>query len=1772
MILEDGALIGVVNRGEAAMRFMRALKEYNFKHKTSFKSVAFYVEEEVSALFVQAADYAYPLSSFGTFSKTDTPYLMHDLLLHALTSSGCNAVWAGWGFVSEDTQFVFMLEQAGIVFLGPSAASMSSLGDKINSKALAMRSQVAVTPWSEEPIHSLEHAYEWAEKIGYPVILKASNAGGGRGIRFVWNKDSLEQAYHSTKDETKRITGTEIFFMERLVPVARHFEVQALGDCHGNVKTFGVRDCSIQRKNQKIIEETPPVHVDSALLDEMEASAKRLLEQAQYTGAGTVEFIYDVERGAAYFMEVNARLQVEHTITEELYQIDLVASQIDIARGLSIEEYQYTARGHVMELRLNAEDALQDFKPAPGYVRHFSLAAGLGVRIDSGVASGSTIPAQFDSMIAKIIVRGKDREEALARLERAIHESFIAIKGGTTNRLFALELLHHPQVIAGGVSTRFVEELLEKREFSPAYATHALLVVAAENYLLREEREEQIFAQEVRLLGQPREVKPLTAQSIVLTLNKQRYELEVRALSSKLFSIKYLNRQYLYTYHREMHQRSVLGFAGETLAVQVSASGMLWRIEVGNIAYLVDSDSYGVVAATSPGVILNVLVKEGDLVDAGAPLLYMEAMKMEMPIYAPMSGRVSAVMVDAGEQVMAGSVLVKLEESDDDKNRSIESEPVNYTLFDVMLQENPHSELEVQALMSGHIAKKHLEKYLQAEVEFLSMSLPYYVLTTHLFSHDSVAGGERLSFREGFLRLLRGLPYDEAPSDLQFIIDQLVRLYDDYSHRELDYNTILSLGRRLYHANAHRAEQEKLLQHLLVHIKEVDADVNRDLVDWLQAVVSMNNGLSTVAQDFIYHHFTKHDLKCLATDKVVRFQRVFDLMHRHPRHKHELMHMAINYGPASELELFMRANGGAQEYLSMEILVHKLYLNRNMRIGFYRPRYFEFEYTDYDGTVVTAALVVYLKHTDVREVLKSQHISHVLFMNHSQNKLKERDLQQSIEEDRASMKVRRISVLSADLDEFAVAYHHYQVEGGTFHEDNVYRDINPFHFHQLRLHRLSPFFIEHYRLSSTMGLIVAQAKEDPKDERFILYMSIEALRPLRQDKVYLLGLEESLSEGVFALRQAQLRRKKRLYWNRVLIFVQQPIDSLSNEIGNYALELSQKLLDTELGIERVSLYVNHQQGRQEEITLTSSGTLKQMQLMSRTPKEEPLKLQTRYDSKVMRAHARGVFYPYELICFLQNGDFGIPKAEFIEYDLVDESSYEIEIVKREPAHNQANVILGLIMQEVDGVVYKRVILLSDPTQDMGSLAEPEARRVIAALNMAEAMNLPVEWLPLSSGAKITLDSGTENLDWTAATLRRIIEFTQAGGEINIIVSGVNVGAQSYWNAEATMLMHTRGLLIMTESGSMLLTGKRALDFAGSVSARDNLGIGGAHAVMLPNGQAQMFAPTLKDAYRLLLQHYTTFYAGSNGKVAVVQTNDDPKRDMSVMAYEDAFESGFKTIGDIFSETYNADRKKPFSMRQVMASLCDHDTQPLERMAMMANAQGVIVWQARIGGYACGLIGIESHSQTRHGQFSSDGPSSYAGGTLYPMGSKKLARAVNIFSQRVPLVILANLSGFDGSPESLRLKQLEWGAEIGRAIVNFKGPILFVVTSRYHGGAYVVFSKMLNSNITTYALEGSFASVIGGAPAAAVVFPALVAKRTIADPRWVEAQRRKDMSASESNELYQEIYLEKQQELAVEFDQTHNIQRAKDVGSIDEIIKLSELREKVTAFISQYYQE
>ena len=749
---------------------------------------------------------------------------------------------------------------------------------------------------------------------------------------------------------------------------------------------------------------------------------------------------------------------------------------------------------------------------------------------------------------------------------------------------------------------------------------------------------------------------------------------------------------------------------------------------------------------------------------------------------------------------------------------------------------------------------------------------------------------------------------------------------------------------------------------------------------------------------------------------------------------------------------------------------------------------------------------------------------------------------------------------------------------GAAAEDRALRGLHPLIAERLGLWRLSGFELARLPAPPDVHLFRARGRQVPADQRLIALADVRDLTVLRDSGGRIRGLpqlDRALDACLDSLRSVRSadREAAKLDWNRVMLHVGPVADISITELRQVMRSLAPRAKS--LGLEQVltRLRVARGSAQPREVTLRMSWPPGAgLTLRVTDPPSEPLRELDSYTQNVIRARRRGAVYPYELIPLItRSPDRDGTAGTFTEYDL-DPTGDPVP-VDRAPGSNVANLVLGVVTTPTrrypEGM--RRVVLLGDPTRALGAIAEPECRRVLAAIDLARRLDAPVEWFALSSGAKIAMDSGTETMDWISRVLRAIIEFTQAGGEINVVVAGINVGAQPYWNAEATMLMHTKGILIMTPDSAMVLTGKQSLDYSGGVSAEDNFGIGGYDRIMGRNGQAQYWAPDLSAATDVLLAHYEHTYTAPGERFPrPAPTTDPADRDISAAPHAGQADE-FTALGEIFDHASNPGRKKPFDMRSLLRGVADADHEPLERWADMADAESAVVVDAHLGGQPVALIGFESRLLPRHGPHPVDGPSRWTAGTLFPRSSKKTARAINAASGNRPLVILANLSGFDGSPESLRQLQLEYGAEIGRAVVNFDGPIVFCVVSRYHGGAFVVFSGTLNDNMEVAAVQGSYASVIGGAPAAAVVFAAEVRKRTAADPRVADLQKaiaeatasgdhdKASLLREELDAAWPVVHAEKLGQIADEFDSQHSIQRAQSVGSVKAIVPAAGLR-------------
>ena len=554
---------------------------------------------------------------------------------------------------------------------------MRLLGDKIEGKRLAEKAGVPVAPWSGGPVETAEEAKRVGEELGFPLMIKAAAGGGGRGMRKVDKAEELEQAIERARAEAESSFGDPSVLMERLVGEARHVEVQLMADGEGGVWALGVRDCSYQRRHQKVVEESASPVLNAEQERELAESASRLALEAGYNGAATVEFLYEPDSGNFSFMEVNTRLQVEHPVTEEVTGTDLVRLQLHVAAGGKLEGDPPPPRGHAIEVRLNAEDPGRDFAPSPGRISLLRLPAGPGIRVDSGVAEGDTVPPEFDSMIAKIIAHGDTREQAIARLRRAVADTMVTIEEGTTNQGFLLELLGRDELRKGEVDTGWLDRLQAAGDVQPIRHADAALVQAAialSDAATADER--------ARFYALARRGRPPADADVCRTV-----DLLHRGVSYRFTVCQTAPRPLPRRGRRPPHRgdrraadrarepaRPTAGASYRTVTALQDADLL---VEVNGVPHRVSRDEGGLIRSHGPGVVVAIPVSEGDEVQAGDVVAVTESMKMESSLTATVPGRVREVFVSPNSQVPAGKPLLQIdpveEESDGRRGRARES-------------------------------------------------------------------------------------------------------------------------------------------------------------------------------------------------------------------------------------------------------------------------------------------------------------------------------------------------------------------------------------------------------------------------------------------------------------------------------------------------------------------------------------------------------------------------------------------------------------------------------------------------------------------------------------------------------------------------------------------------------------------------------------------------------------------------------------------------------------------------------------------------------------------------------------------------------------------------------------------------------------------------------------------------------------------------------------------------------------------------------------------
>ena len=1505
-------------------------------------------------------------------------------------------------------------------------------------------------------------------------------------------------------------------------PEIRRLEAPVLVDRRGTTWALGVIDVTVRHLDRTVLAEAPVPGLSAELARSVREAAVRFAGAKGKAGAFTVSFLADPTKGEHRFSGTAAGLPETVAVLESLNELDLPALVAHLSRGGTLDGEAPEPRGVAMQAALSALDPEDGFAPRPGIVESLRLPAGAGLRADPFVEEGS-VPSAPGFVIARVTTHGRNRAEALGRLQLGVAATAAVVSGGTTDKAFLTEVLDRPELagqsgqLAGqsagqDAETGWLDRLVASGEHLPRRGAEvALLAVAIAAY------EEESAAARARFYesaarGRP-EVPREVGHGVGLRHRGHAYFLRVACLSHGLFRVEVDGRA--------LDVRAGLaGRTGRSLAsgekswrVSLAPQGSRKLVEVNGIPHRIEQTGEAAAEQGDPG----------DRAETGERRVRFDGLEA-----AP-----QAVPLEEARRLLLGYDVVPHA-----VHRRLTG-PAGAAGDFPLEREILRAFVDVAALFRRQPAAGEADEGRHSAEEYLF---------TYLRDLDSWETGLPPAFLGKLRHALAhyGVGSLERSPDLE---ESLFRIA--ISHQRLPQQVPAVLA---------------LLERSLERGDPPGANGGNDFRALLERMISETQGTSPAVHDLArevrYRLFDRPvllaarerayaaaeaDLALLAQDsgpeeRALRVRALVDCT--------QPLHRILSQRFASAGPSFRQA--------LLEIMVRRFYRIRelqNVNATGMDGQDFAIAGYDYQGSHVhliashagpegLAPSLAAVRALAGKAAPGSEIVADLYFWSPGPQANEDdaaAEIAARLAEGDYPQDLRRVAVTASSPDGIRnFTFRRGDDEAGAdgaFREERVYRGIHPMMALRLQLWRLRNFQLERLPSSEEVFFFHGVAHENPRDERLFAIAEVRDLTPVLNAAgrvVQLPQLEHMLMEALAGIRRFQARRapSERLQWNRVLLYAWPPVDLRPDELDALVHRLSP--LGEGLGLEKVVVRCripDPQGGELRDWVLEISNPSERgMVLRFRKPKEVPLKTLREYAQKVVDLRRRGLPHPYEVVKLLapphRETQADLPAGSFEEHDLDDAGV--LRPVSRPYGGNQANVVVGVVRNETERYPegMARVILVSDPSRGMGTLAEPECRRILAALDLAQTLGVPLEWFALSAGARIAVDSGTEVMDWTARVLRRLVELTQAGQEINIVVMGINAGPQPYWNAEAAMLMHTRGIVIMTPEGAMVSSGKQALDSSGGVSAEDNQGIGGYERIMGPNGQAQYSARDLAEACRILLRHYEHAYTAPGERFPRAASTSDP-RNRDIREFPHDAEGDLPTVGDVFSEIANPGRKKPFDIRRVMAAVTDQDHEPLERWYGMREAEIAVVWDAHLGGQPVALLGFESRPLPRLGWAPVYGPDHWRGGTLFPLAAKKVARAINAASGNRPLVVLANLTGFDGSPESMRQWQLEYGAEIGRAVVNFKGPIVVCVIGHYHGGASLVFSAALQDNLEVAAVEGSHVSMLEGAEAAAVLF------------------------AREPSE--------KKHEAAAELDQVHSVERARAMGSIHHVVAPERLR-------------
>lgn len=664
----------IANRGEIALRIIRTC------NRLGIKSVVVYSEVDFRAPYVQAADESCLIGP----AKAQDSFLNHDKIIRAAFAHGCQAIHPGYGFLSENAAFARIAEEEGLVFIGPSAEAIALMGDKTACKALAIKTGVPVVPGRQDPVNSVEEAVAACDEIGFPVLLKPAAGGGGRGMRIVMRREELPDALEACRVETMKSFGDDRVFVERFVVHPRHIEIQIMGDKFGKVIHLGERECSIQRRYQKVIEETPSVALDDELREKMGNTACDLARAAGYTGAGTVEFILDSQNNF-YFLEMNTRLQVEHPVTEMVTGLDLVELQIRVAADepLPLDQNQVSTNGWSIEARICAEDPSKGFLPTTGMITRYAEPQGKNVRVDSGVSAGSLISIHYDSLLAKVIAWGADREDARKTLIKALNGYHI--EGLITNVDFVNSVLAHPAFASGALSTDFIEEHFVdgKSKIPPSKENlHYMAIAAVLVYHTRRSLIRDSLKPMASCVGGPEAF--CVDHQYVVRAHPDVFKMALGfSEDSRTWNVNVNGKSYRivtpeFEYYRRRLKLQIDGVSHmfrlqyQENHIRAFYSGIVRTFEIYNliewsVAHFmlrdIKTSQENELRCPMPGLITALSIQEGAMVRKGQELLRMESMKMESSVVSPRDGLVDKILIGPGQAVETDEVLITFKDS-----------------------------------------------------------------------------------------------------------------------------------------------------------------------------------------------------------------------------------------------------------------------------------------------------------------------------------------------------------------------------------------------------------------------------------------------------------------------------------------------------------------------------------------------------------------------------------------------------------------------------------------------------------------------------------------------------------------------------------------------------------------------------------------------------------------------------------------------------------------------------------------------------------------------------------------------------------------------------------------------------------------------------------------------------------------------------------------------------------------------------------------------------